>query len=122
MTTCPACDRPMTGPSYNARPWQLDGLPVEAIRYGSESGLPPRIQPECHDCGTPIGGHHHNGCCVEQCPHDAQAISAWTVRNPGRTPHERLQGLRRLYASDSTRHALPSLHDPARAAEAQPLV
>jgi hypothetical protein len=39
------------------------------VRWGQE--LRPRHQyepDECRGCGTPLGGAHHPGCCLERCP------------------------------------------------------
>jgi hypothetical protein len=44
------------------------GRPGGGLRYGDEpqfAGLD--IKPNCHDCGTPIGGFHHLGCTNEWC-------------------------------------------------------
>jgi 5-methylcytosine-specific restriction endonuclease McrA len=46
---------------------------IPPIRFGSET--PPPLDDVCHDCGTPIGGRHHYGCDVEECPHHRQAIT-----------------------------------------------
>jgi hypothetical protein len=47
----------------------IDGLPVERVRYGSEThdwGVGPRRQ--CHDCGVINGEFHVPSCDVEECP------------------------------------------------------
>lgn len=45
-----------------------------AVPYGSESAFrlyPDEMRPQehCNDCWCPVGGFHHPGCDVEQCPH-----------------------------------------------------
>lgn len=69
---CRICQREqLDGTPCDAKPFHLDGVPYEPIRFGDEamwaeySVEPPAI---CRDCGTPRGGAHHYGCGVEQCP------------------------------------------------------
>lgn len=82
--SCPACERPYApaGDSCGAVAY------FHAHRYGHEphwaaqDDLEP--QPHCHDCGTPVGGHHHANClqaycsvCGDQaacCPHNIGEI------------------------------------------------
>lgn len=76
--TCTACNKSMepntacTMPTYNDFG---DDIERKRIPYGSESHQWPIGHP-CHDCNTPVGGLHHLGCDVEQCPRcGGQAIS-----------------------------------------------
>lgn len=69
--TCPWCEQWMDGSPCAV----LLIVKVEGIRYYRElydrgllpSGAP-GPNPRCRDCGTPEGGLHHSGCCVERCP------------------------------------------------------
>jgi Zn-finger nucleic acid-binding protein len=47
----------------------IEGESFEVIRWGKESSWE-RWKPDfdCPDCSTPLGGVHHPGCDVEQCP------------------------------------------------------
>lgn len=41
------------------------------VRYGDERRYGPMLPEKnehCHDCGCPVGGLHHPGCDMEECP------------------------------------------------------
>jgi hypothetical protein len=46
----------------------------DPIPYGSETRYsgsqywPPQAADKCHDCGAVVGGFHHPGCDMEECP------------------------------------------------------
>lgn len=48
--------------------FEIDGRSYERVRYGDEIAAGAQETPWCHDCGTPVGGFHHPGCAVEECP------------------------------------------------------
>lgn len=53
-----------------------DGEALNAVPYGSEGRAlfgrddagNPLADKRCHDCNVAIGGYHHPGCDVEECP------------------------------------------------------
>jgi hypothetical protein len=70
MAICATCGGEMT---------QYISCDPAVIRIGDTNHAPIRwgdepcpwhesTQSRCHDCGTPPGGVHHPGCCVERCP------------------------------------------------------
>ena len=68
MALCTICDNEMTNlVSCSPDSISLGGKQFELIRWGDERTDYPADCP-CRDCGTPIGGVHHFGCCVERCP------------------------------------------------------
>lgn len=70
MSVCQYCDgEKLDGISCRDEPILIRGKLYEPIRWGSESSryLRPTKFP-CRDCATPLGGIHHPGCYVEQCP------------------------------------------------------
>ncbi len=70
MAVCPYCEGEMKD-EISCRPDSLvsDGVVVEPVRWGEEwESRGRRIDYCCRDCGTPPGGVHHPGCCVERCP------------------------------------------------------
>lgn len=61
---------------------------ADPIRYGSEDRLKynkffdPLVHERCHDCNVKIGGIHHPGCDMEECPKcHKQLISCGCVDN-----------------------------------------
>jgi hypothetical protein len=70
MAVCGICDGEMReGVSCSDDPLIIGGQPYEPIRWGKERRSSRWTIPDlCTDCGTPIGGVHHHGCCVERCP------------------------------------------------------
>jgi hypothetical protein len=70
MALCTICGGEMRdGVSCSDDPLIIGGQPYEPIRWGKERV--PRswtTSDFCRDCGVPIGGVHHHGCCVERCP------------------------------------------------------
>jgi hypothetical protein len=85
--TCDACGRLMSGTgctSTRAHRWGDEPIWSAELR-----GVGPVTWP-CHDCGTPPGGRHHDGCTVAECalgcryPHDhAHADQAAFCRHRG---------------------------------------
>ena len=70
MAVCPYCEGEMMD-EISCRPdaLVLGGVTVHPIRWGEEGDSKGRrIDSCCRDCGTPPGGIHHPGCCVERCP------------------------------------------------------
>ena len=70
MAICSHCGGDMTDAiSCLTDPVVIDGRPYARIRWGLEPRPRHRYEPEeCRGCGTPIGGVHHLGCCLERCP------------------------------------------------------
>jgi len=70
MAVCPHCNGEMTERiSCKADPIVIAGRAYSPIRWGEERRPKSWPQPDfCSDCGTPLGGVHHPGCCVERCP------------------------------------------------------
>lgn len=74
MAICEWCQKEMTDPAtggcdhftYDDYP----GLPPqERVRFGQEGiGLGNQPGERCPGCGATVGGYHHPGCDVEQCP------------------------------------------------------
>jgi hypothetical protein len=57
------------GISCLSDPIIIGGKAYSPIRFGQERRPRHRFEPEeCRDCGTPLGGVHHPGCCIERCP------------------------------------------------------
>lgn len=70
MAICRTCGSEMTqGTSCSSTaPVRIGGVDFQPIRWGDESRRHNMVTFHCHDCGTPPGGVHHPGCCVERCP------------------------------------------------------
>jgi hypothetical protein len=70
MAICPHCSQEMTQKiSCRSDPIIIDETAYEPVRWGSERNTKAWvIDFPCRDCGTPVGGVHHPGCCVERCP------------------------------------------------------
>lgn len=70
MAICPQCGVDMReGISCLPDPITICGDSFEPIRWGDEREAARWvIDFPCQDCGTPIGGVHHPGCCAERCP------------------------------------------------------
>src|SRR5580698_10890266 len=69
MAVCTLCSQEMTEHVSCTALYVIGGDTFEAIRWGRESSWE-RWKPDfdCPDCATPLGGVHHPGCDVEQCP------------------------------------------------------
>lgn len=70
MAVCRYCEGEMKD-EISCRPDSLviDGVVIKPVRWGEEKeSHGRRIDYCCRDCGTPPGGVHHPGCCVERCP------------------------------------------------------
>jgi hypothetical protein len=105
MAICSQCGGEMTeGISCLTDPVIIDGKAYAPIPWGQELRPRHRYEPEeCRDCGTPLGGIHHPGCCMERCPAcHGQAIGCDCVTEPecdygsGRTARCRSHELRRV--------------------------
>ncbi len=71
---CLRCkDRMTPGTSCCECPWHQEGREIPPIRFGSEKYY--AGAEHCRDCGAPVGGTHHYGCTIENCPHGRQAIT-----------------------------------------------
>jgi hypothetical protein len=69
VAICSHCNGEMTGHiSCLQDPIDVGYGLCEPIRWGEEGGTKGRVDVPCRDCGTPPGGVHHPGCCVERCP------------------------------------------------------
>ncbi|HUC03846.1 MAG TPA: hypothetical protein VL961_00510 [Acidimicrobiales bacterium] len=70
MSVCSHCGEEMLRQvSCSPDGYVVAGVPYQPVRWGAEK--PPGswdVSGPCTDCGTPVGGVHHPGCCVEQCP------------------------------------------------------
>jgi hypothetical protein len=85
MAICSHCGGEMTdGISCLTDPVLIGGKAYAPIRWGQELRPRHRYEPEdCRDCGTPLGGVHHPGCCMERCPAcHGQAIGCECVSEP----------------------------------------
>ena len=70
MAVCTTCAGEMTEHiSCLSTPIAIGGRLFDPIRWGEEvESRRWTIDFPCRDCGTPPGGVHHPGCCVERCP------------------------------------------------------
>jgi hypothetical protein len=70
MAICSHCGGEMAeGISCLTDPVVIGGRSYAPIPWGQELRPRHRYEPEeCRDCGTPMGGVHHPGCCMERCP------------------------------------------------------
>ena len=71
MAVCDRCNCEMN---------EADSCISESIAFGSEEYAPipfgqetrfrrqPAADERCHDCGVVVGGVHHEGCDMEECP------------------------------------------------------
>ncbi len=85
MAICSQCGGEMTdGISCLTDPLIIGRRAYAPVRWGQELRPRHRYEPEeCRDCGTPLGGVHHPGCCIERCPAcHGQAISCGCFREP----------------------------------------
>jgi len=80
MTICETCGKDMSSLATisckeNVK-IDFGGIVADPIRYGSETRANygrddngnPIENKRCHDCNVKIGGVHHPGCDVEECP------------------------------------------------------
>ena len=70
MAVCEYCEGEMLDEiSCRTDSLMVDGVIVQPILWGEErESQGRRVNYPCRDCGTPPGGAHHPGCCVERCP------------------------------------------------------
>ena len=70
MAICARCGGETTdGVSCLTDPVSIGGKRYAPVRWGQELRPRHRYEPdECRGCGTPLGGAHHPGCCLERCP------------------------------------------------------
>ena len=70
MAVCPQCEGEMMEEiSCLSEPIPIGGDFFDPIRWGDEKKRSRWvIDFPCRDCGTPVGGVHHPGCCMERCP------------------------------------------------------
>jgi hypothetical protein len=105
MAVCAHCGGEMSeGISCLTDPVVIGDRTYARIPWGQEARPRHRYEPEeCRDCGTPLGGFHHPGCCLERCPAcHGQAIGCdcevalGCEEVPGRAPRCRAHVLRRV--------------------------
>jgi len=70
MAICVRCGgETADGISCLTDPISIGGKRYAPVRWGQELRPRHRYEPdECRGCGTPLGGAHHPGCCLERCP------------------------------------------------------
>jgi hypothetical protein len=70
MAKCNDCQQEMTlHVSCVPEPRLLATGVYEPIRWGKEREFRrQKVKGRCGDCGTPVGGVHHPGCDMEECP------------------------------------------------------
>jgi hypothetical protein len=72
MAICQDCGQEMLqAPTCNARPDMPmihGGELFGPIGYGGERPINVHLADRCGDCGVVVGGFHHFGCDMEQCP------------------------------------------------------
>ena len=70
MAICTRCGGETTdGISCLTDPIRIGGKAYPPVRWGQEHRPRHRYEPDdCRGCGTPLGGVHHPGCCLERCP------------------------------------------------------
>jgi hypothetical protein len=70
MAVCEWCDRDMLDPATETCGSQFvefpDGRAMRPVMWDGKHGSGP--DGRCHDCGIKVGGIHHPGCDVEECP------------------------------------------------------
>lgn len=70
MAKCNVCGQEKTeNASCNWVCFEIDEQQYERVRYGDEKRS--NFNQEyafCRGCGTPVGGYHHPGCEIEECP------------------------------------------------------
>ena len=67
MAVCEDCQEEMqTADTCVVGELTIDGRPYERIAFGAER--PRWSQDRCGDCRVLVGGFHHLGCDIEQCP------------------------------------------------------
>jgi hypothetical protein len=77
MAVCTLCSQEMTEQTSCTAPFVIRGEKFEPICWGKERTRPRwKAEGPCPDCATPVGGIHHHGCDIEQCPNCmGQALS-----------------------------------------------
>ena len=71
MAICGYCNREMTvADSCSAKTLHLAGMPLVLPPFGAETRMraPEEFTGRCHDCGVQMGGFHHPGCDMAECP------------------------------------------------------
>ncbi len=75
MAICDLCNRDMNiTPSCDLVPVEVAEVEYAPVMYGQETRFrkPPTTSTthdgRCHDCRVLIGGYHHSGCDIEECP------------------------------------------------------
>ena len=66
MATCRDCNQEMRKqiPCIKTR-IRIGEVEYDRIPYRNDQHPEPHF---CHDCSSPVGGMHHLGCDMEQCP------------------------------------------------------
>ena len=68
MAICDLCDQEMTtAQTCSVEVLHHMGTPFRFLPYGQEPGWRARSG-RCGDCGVRVGGFHHIGCDIQQCP------------------------------------------------------
>ena len=75
MAVCPDCELEMNDlktTTCEGNEWvkYADDTVLKRIPYNNEffTGLQDEADHRCHDCGVALGGIHHYGCDMEECP------------------------------------------------------
>jgi hypothetical protein len=69
MAMCTWCEQDMLeANSCSVAALHLNGVAVPLVRYGREPRHRSRRPVRCGDCRVTVGGHHHPGCDVAECP------------------------------------------------------
>jgi hypothetical protein len=99
MAICEHCDQEMLeATSCRVDVLHVGGIPLPVARFGAElrHPTPPGWVGRCHDCGVELGGYHHLGCDMTECPRcGGQLLSCGCEFDEDRDQHEIDERIRR---------------------------